>query len=105
EDGIRDWSVTGVQTCALPIYTHPCSIARTLDVIGESWTPLILRDVAYGVRRFGEIQEDLGISANVLADRLEALVGEGILETRVYQERPRRSEYVLSEKGSELIPA
>ena len=85
--------------------TYPCSIARTLDVIGEWWTPLILRDVAYGVRRFGEIQEDLGISANVLADRLEALVGEGILETRVYRERPRRSEYVLSEKGSELIPA
>jgi len=84
---------------------HPCSIARTLDVVGEWWTPLILRDVAYGVRRFAEIQTDLGISANVLADRLDALVAGGILETRVYQERPRRSEYRLTEKGSELIPA
>ena len=58
---------------------HPCSIARTLDVAGEWWTPLILRDVAYGVRRFAAIQEDLGISANVLADRLDTLVAEGIL--------------------------
>jgi DNA-binding HxlR family transcriptional regulator len=84
---------------------HPCSIARTLDVAGEWWTPLILRDVAYGVRRFREIQDDLGISANVLADRLDALVGEGILETVVYHERPRRHEYRLTQKGAELLPA
>jgi DNA-binding HxlR family transcriptional regulator len=84
---------------------HPCSIARTLDVAGEWWTPLILRDVAYGVRRFGEIQEDLGISANVLSDRLDGLVAEGILERRVYRERPQRHEYRLTEKGVELIPA
>jgi DNA-binding HxlR family transcriptional regulator len=88
-----------------PLDHHPCSIARTLDVVGEWWTPLILRDVAYGVRRFGEIQEDLGISANVLADRLEALVSEGILQTRPYQERPPRHEYRLTEKGAELVPA
>jgi DNA-binding HxlR family transcriptional regulator len=84
---------------------HPCSIARTLDVAGEWWTPLILRDVAYGVRRFGAIQEDLGISANVLADRLDTLVGEGILVRSVYQQRPERHEYSLTEKGSDLIPA
>ena len=84
---------------------HPCSIARTLDVAGEWWTPLILRDVAYGVRRFGAIQEDLGISANVLADRLETLIGEGILQRSLYQERPERYEYGLTEKGAELIPA
>lgn len=84
---------------------HPCSIARALDVVGEWWTPLILRDVAYGVRRFKEIQDDLGISANVLADRLEALLAAGLLETRVYQERPARSEYRLTEKGADLIPA
>jgi DNA-binding HxlR family transcriptional regulator len=83
---------------------QPCSIARTLDAVGEWWSPLILRDVAYGVRRFREIQEDLGISANVLADRLATLVDEGLLETRVYQERPQRSEYLLTEKGAELIP-
>jgi DNA-binding HxlR family transcriptional regulator len=84
---------------------HPCSIARTLDVAGEWWTPLILRDVAYGVQRFGAIQEDLGISANVLSDRLETLVAEGILKRSLYQERPERYEYGLTEKGADLIPA
>jgi DNA-binding HxlR family transcriptional regulator len=84
---------------------HPCSIARTLDVAGEWWSPLILRDVAYGVRRFGELQEDLGISANVLADRLDALVTEGLLAPVLYQQRPDRHEYVLTEKGADLIPA
>jgi DNA-binding HxlR family transcriptional regulator len=84
---------------------QPCSIARTLDVAGEWWTPLILRDVAYGVRRFGAIQEDLGISANVLSDRLETLVAEGILQRSAYQQRPERHEYVLTEKGADLIPA
>jgi DNA-binding HxlR family transcriptional regulator len=84
---------------------QPCSIARTLDVAGEWWTPLILRDVAYGVRRFAEIQEDLGISANVLSDRLETLVAEQILRRSVYQQRPERHEYVLTEKGIDLIPA
>jgi DNA-binding HxlR family transcriptional regulator len=84
---------------------HPCSIARTLDVAGEWWTPLILRDVAYGVRRFGEIQEDLGISANVLADRLDGLVEEGLLERHPYRRRPERHEYRLTEMGADLIPA
>jgi DNA-binding HxlR family transcriptional regulator len=84
---------------------YPCSIARTLDVAGEWWSPLILRDVAYGVRRFGEIQEDLGISANVLSDRLEGLVAEGLLKTHVYQSRPERHEYRLTEKGADLVPA
>jgi DNA-binding HxlR family transcriptional regulator len=84
---------------------YPCSIARALNVVGEWWSPLIIRDVAYGVRRFGELQEDLGISANVLSDRLEALVADGMLERIVYQRRPLRSEYRLTEKGADLIPA
>jgi DNA-binding HxlR family transcriptional regulator len=84
---------------------HPCSIARTLDVAGEWWTPLILRDVAYGVRRFAAIQQDLGISANVLADRLDTLVAEGILRRSAYQQRPERHEYRLTDKGADLIPA
>jgi DNA-binding HxlR family transcriptional regulator len=83
---------------------HPCSIARSLDIVGEWWTPLILRDIAYGIRRFREIQDDLGISANVLTDRLEALCGQGLLDTRVYQQRPERREYRLTEKGTELVP-
>jgi DNA-binding HxlR family transcriptional regulator len=84
---------------------HPCSIARAVDIAGEWWTPLILRDVSYGVRRFREIQEDLGISANVLADRLESLVAAGVLETHIYQDRPERYEYHLTEKGLDLLPA
>lgn len=85
--------------------SHPCSIARTLEVAGEWWTPLILRDVAYGVRRFRDLQADLGISANVLSDRLETLVQNGLLERRVYLERPERLEYRLTEKGLDLVPA
>jgi len=84
---------------------HPCSIARALDAAGEWWAPLILRDVAYGVRRFSEIEQDLGISANVLSDRLATLVAEGLLQPRVYQQRPQRHEYHLTEKGSDLMPA
>lgn len=84
---------------------HPCSIAKAVDVVGEWWTPLILRDVAYGVRRFGEIEADLGISANILSARLAALVEAGLLATRRYQGRPERSEYVLTEKGADLVPA
>jgi DNA-binding HxlR family transcriptional regulator len=79
-----------------------CSIARTLDVIGERWSMLILRDVFVGVNRFDEMQRDLGIARNVLAERLESLVWEGVLERRAYQERPPRYEYVLTEKGEDL---
>lgn len=81
-----------------------CSIARTLEVVGERWTLLILRDVLLGVRRFDDIQEDLGVARNVLAARLERLVDEGVLEKRRYQERPARHEYVLTEKGRDLWP-
>jgi DNA-binding HxlR family transcriptional regulator len=84
---------------------HPCSIARAVDAAGEWWSPLILRDVAYGVRRFRDLQDDLGVSANVLTDRLESLVSEGLLEPRLYQERPARHEYHLTEKGLDLVPA
>jgi DNA-binding HxlR family transcriptional regulator len=87
------------------LQSHPCSIARAVDVAGEWWSPLILRDVAYGVRRFRDLQDDLGVSANVLSDRLETLVSEGLLETHVYQERPTRHEYHLTEKGLDLVPA
>ncbi|HST55212.1 MAG TPA: helix-turn-helix domain-containing protein [Solirubrobacteraceae bacterium] len=87
------------------LHDYPCSIARALDAAGEWWTPLIVRDIAYGVRRFGEIQEDLGISANVLSDRLDTLLAEGLAQTRVYQRHPVRHEYILTEKGLDLLPA
>lgn len=79
-----------------------CSIARTLDVIGEPWSPLILRDVWVGMNRFDQIQADLGISRKVLTERLSHLVDEGVLERRPYDRRPRH-EYVLTEKGTDLV--
>jgi DNA-binding HxlR family transcriptional regulator len=81
-----------------------CSIARALEVVGERWTLLIVRDVFLGVRRFEDIQRDLGIARNVLTGRLEALVEHGVLERRPYQERPLRHEYRLTEKGLGLWP-
>jgi DNA-binding HxlR family transcriptional regulator len=79
-----------------------CSIARTLDVAGEPWSPLILRDVFVGLHRFDDIQRDLGISRKVLTERLKWLVQQGVLERRSYSERPPRYEYVLTQKGWEL---
>ena len=79
-----------------------CSIARTLDVIGEPWSPLILRDVYVGISRFDQIQSDLGISRKVLTERLKWLVESGVLERRRYQDRPPRHDYVLTAKGTEL---
>lgn len=85
-------------------YDLDCSIARTLELIGERWTLLVLRDVFLGNRRFDEIQESLGVARNVLASRLRRLTDEGILERRRYRERPERFEYFLTEKGLDLWP-
>lgn len=82
-----------------------CSVARTLEVVGERWTMLILREAFSRVRRFEEMQRNLGVARNVLADRLQTLVGAGILERKRYQERPERFEYRLTEKGLDLYPA
>jgi DNA-binding HxlR family transcriptional regulator len=82
-----------------------CSLARTLDIAGEWWTPLILRDIWLGRRRFEEIQGNLEVSRKLLAERLETLVREGIVERRLYQERPPRHQYRLTEKGNELVAA
>jgi len=79
-----------------------CSIARALEVVGERWTLLIIRDVFLGLRRFDQLQESLGIARNVLTDRLNRLVDEGIVERVAYNERPPRYEYRLTPKGLEL---
>ena len=79
-----------------------CSIARTLEIVGERWTLLIVRDAFLGLRRFDQFQESLGIARNVLTDRLNRLVEEGILERVRYSERPERHEYLLTEKGRGL---
>ena len=82
-----------------------CSIARTLEVIGDRWTMLILRDAFRGVRRFDALQRDLGIARNLLTDRLTKLVDHGVLEKRLYQAHPPRYEYRLTPKGIDLSPA
>jgi DNA-binding HxlR family transcriptional regulator len=79
-----------------------CSIARGLEVIGDRWTLLIIRDAFLGLRRFQEFEEDLGAPKKVLTERLQRLVDEGIFERRLYQERPERHEYVLTDKGRGL---
>ena len=81
-----------------------CSIARTLDVIGERWSLLIVRDAFYGLRRFDDFRRDLGIARNVLTDRLATLVEQGVFERRQYEERPPRYEYLLTDKGRQLLP-
>ena len=79
-----------------------CSIARALEVVGERWTLLIIRDVVVGLRRFDEFLDSLGIASNVLTERLNRLVDEGVLERVPYSERPERFEYRLTNKGREL---
>jgi DNA-binding HxlR family transcriptional regulator len=81
-----------------------CSIARTVDLVGEWWTPLILRDLFVGLRRFEDIRRDLGIASNVLTVRLERLVDHEIVERRKYQDLPPRFEYYLTAKGKDLFP-
>ncbi|SMC73007.1 winged helix-turn-helix transcriptional regulator [Kibdelosporangium aridum] len=81
----------------------PCSIARTMDLLGDWWTPLVLRESFYGIRRFDEFQRTLGIARNTLTERLTRLVAEGLLEKQMYQEKPLRYEYVLTEKGRDFF--
>ncbi len=80
----------------------PCPIARTTDLLGDWWTPLVLRQAFFGQRRFDEMQEALGIPRAVLTDRLTRLVDEGMLVRRAYQERPRRYEYRLTDRGRDV---
>jgi DNA-binding HxlR family transcriptional regulator len=79
-----------------------CSVASALEIVGERWTLLIIRDAFLGLRRFDEFQDSLGIARNVLTDRLNRLVEEGILERVRYSERPERFEYRLTPKGRDL---
>jgi DNA-binding HxlR family transcriptional regulator len=81
-----------------------CTIARALDVVGEWWSLLIVRDAFLGVTRFDDWQRRLGIARNVLSARLERLVEQGIFERRRYQDNPVRHEYVLTHKGRDLAP-
>ncbi len=80
-----------------------CSVAKTVEVVSDSWTVLILRDAFQGVRRFDQFVESLGIARNTLASRLERLVSDGLMTTEPYQEHPVRYEYRLTDKGKDLF--
>lgn len=81
-----------------------CSIAQALEIIGEWWTLLIIRDAFLGVTRFDDFQERLGISRNILTARLQTLVDAGVLDRAVYDEARGRADYVLTRKGRALVP-
>ena len=81
-----------------------CSVARTLELVGERWSLLIVRDAFLGLSRFDELQRSLGVAPNILATRLDRLTEAGIMEKRRYSERPERFDYTLTAKGRDLYP-
>jgi DNA-binding HxlR family transcriptional regulator len=87
-----------------PFGEMQCPIARSLERVGEWWSILILRDALNGLKRFDEFQRSLDIAPNMLTRRLRALVDAGLLERRLYQERPARHEYVLTDCGRDFRP-
>ncbi len=89
---------------AAAVTPRTCSIARTLELVGERWALLALREVFLGVRRFDAIQRNTGAPRDILSARLRKLLSAGLLERRQYQERPARFEYRLTEAGRDLLP-
>ncbi|WP_111861181.1 winged helix-turn-helix transcriptional regulator [Acinetobacter sp. CFCC 10889] len=83
---------------------QPCPIARTLSVIGDRWTFLIIRNAFMGIRRFDDFQQNLGVTRHVLSERLKRLVEHQVLVKTPYQDRQQRFEYRLTEKGRALYP-
>ncbi|KJC47897.1 helix-turn-helix domain-containing protein [Bradyrhizobium sp. LTSP857] len=83
---------------------EPCSLARTVAVIGDRWSLLILRECFLRIRRFDEFQSSLGVTRHLLADRLKKLVRFGVLRKTPYQDAPKRYEYILTQKGLDLYP-
>ncbi|MEM6626031.1 MAG: helix-turn-helix domain-containing protein [Pseudomonadota bacterium] len=79
-----------------------CPVARTLSIVGDRWTLLIIRDCFFGLSKFSEFQNSLGITRHLLSERLKRLVEAEILEKRQYQDRPPRDEYVLTARGRDL---
>jgi DNA-binding HxlR family transcriptional regulator len=89
-----------MQRTSLP--DQPCSVARTLDIIGDRWTALVLRDIAMGISRFDAIQGDLGLSRKVLTQRLAQLLDQDVVERVAYQGNPPRYDYRMTAKGNDL---
>ncbi|MET0221932.1 MAG: helix-turn-helix domain-containing protein [Tardiphaga sp.] len=84
--------------------TSPCPVARSMDVIGDCWSMLIIRNAMLGARRFGEFQKSLGLAKNILAARLKALVEDGILSLTPASDGSAYQDYVLTEKGRAVLP-
>jgi DNA-binding HxlR family transcriptional regulator len=93
-----------VVLAAVPLGVRPCSIAAALEVVGERWSLLAIREISYGVHRFARIAGYTGASRDMLADRLRKLESAGLVERRQYSEHPPRFEYHLTEAGRELFP-
>jgi DNA-binding HxlR family transcriptional regulator len=94
----------GIRLAELPLGVRPCSLAAALDVLGERWSLLALREIGYGVNRFARIAGYTGASRDILADRLRKLEAAGVIERRQYSEHPPRHEYHLTEAGRDLFP-
>jgi DNA-binding HxlR family transcriptional regulator len=94
----------GIHLADLPLAVRPCSLAAALDVLGERWSLLALREIGYGVHRFARIAGYTGASRDILADRLRKLEAAGVIERQMYSEHPPRYEYHLTEAGRELFP-
>jgi DNA-binding HxlR family transcriptional regulator len=94
----------GVRMADLPLGVRPCSLAAALEVLGERWSLLAVREIGYGVHRFARIAGYTGVSRDILADRLRKLEAAGVIERRQYSEHPPRYEYHLTEAGEELFP-
>jgi DNA-binding HxlR family transcriptional regulator len=90
----------------LAVDNSNCSLGKTVELVGQPWVVLILREVVWGVRRFSEMQTHMGVSKSVLSERLDHLVEHGVLERRDYQEpgQRKRFEYHLTKKGEDLYP-
>ena len=94
----------GIRMAEQPLEVRPCSLAGALDVLGERWSLLALREIGYGVHRFARIAGYTGASRDILADRLRKLEAAGVIERRLYSEHPPRHEYHFTEAGRELFP-
>jgi DNA-binding HxlR family transcriptional regulator len=87
------------------LYGQACPVAKSLELVGERWTLLVVRDLLRGPRRFQDLQDSLtGIAPNILSDRLKLMEQHALVERRFYSDHPPRAEYVLTEKGQELAP-
>lgn len=87
-----------------PLTAEPCPVARSVDVVGDRWSLLIVRDAFDGMRRFGDFQRSLGVARNILSDRLRRLVDAGVLQTQAASDGSAYQEYVLTAKGESLFP-